>query len=1493
MELVSIHDDETYYFVRNMTIYTWIGMHKRCVKKDLFEWSDGSACTPEWEPKWRDADCLIPDPQKDVFVSLRWDGLRTLGGDDRRPFICADPHNDPECPGTVGGGHEHCSDDSENPITPFPSPTITTTSPTPQLVPTKVGILGNRTFKYFCDARTWTQARAHCQSINMELAAIHDNETYHFFRSLDTNSWIGLYKPCNPTDVFTYSDGSLCDGNDWDFNHAWGEPMQNEERGQFVAMRWDGLEGESSQEMIPFVCADPDESCSGSVDGGPPVCTESPSMAPTTTSHPTGVPITQMPSTFSPTMSPVTLHPHSEAPSVSPLTLAPSASPTQSPFTGAPFADSGQFVPVRTSTLNGRDFYYFQQPMPWPNAREYCQGIGMELVSIHDDETYAFIRSRLTTYAWIGFHRPCHEGTVFEWSDGSSQDCSYKWEIPWEHEKELRGEYAAMRLGGFQDVNVPYALLPFICADPFDEPTCPGSVGGSSEDCLERTENSYSPLRASSKPGETGRDFFYFQETMTWPDARKHCHSIGMELATAHDDETYELLRSLSTFAWIGLYRPCHDEYAFEWADGTSNNCSINWELPWSMQDFIYGQFVALRDEGFEDVWEPNAALPFICADPSDLPGCEGSVGGGPELCNKPTMSPTQTPTVISPTTEPSRHPTSTQSPTITRGPTMQPTFLLSRCDLDATHAGAKQCMNLCDGRQMELYTYKKTWHDANEFCRSRGKELYSPSTHHLNDALIKFLDFYPASECTEDEMYWIGLNDVDSDLKWTFADGDCLGYTNWAPAEPSVAESLQCGFIYGPPAPDNEHWTPDFVGLWDNDFCSREHRFVCVSPLEYPPCAQVNLTLSPTESKMNTSSPTVSTTELHPIHETYAPTLTPTTAPTINITEPTSPIETDGGDESPEYGTDPDDASFYAPIVAGSVTSFCVLGVIIVCNRRKDDGEEELNEQNMWQFGDILKTEKLEKKELTRSKGPNRPLCVDIFRILKKNKFRKWTTILSNFHNGALLNDTSRSELVEERRMWKYVLEDFLKKKFAPEGDVQVFFQDGQPQSFKALILEEITKTLSTIDTDVIIHNHDKKQNSDVDKECLISLAVLQNGCETGLSDHAYRLMGIYFTQVIDRIITDLIPNYSISSMPMTDPMWEGIYSVISLALRFICTRHRDQIFELRVCRDGFESRKLISKVTQLLKNPNILAALERTQKVTAEVEGKEDLMKSRFKILHAYRKVFFALQRISARATKLLKRKGNHKMKNVFHSDPENEKEFLRLCNGLSETHEFFGEDIKIRGALKESFQNAESTIILEITPRAAAMREKKNGTEFKDVKVPSMYATDTESRAEINSPGATFVKMQSYAETTTSLRNGYPRSGSIRERVDSRSMGMLTSQCTMSSRTGGNDNKKCENARSRSSEQKTMIELAPPGQRTRKSSKNSSDGSHAPSIAPLRIAEDERNSKQSAECHNSDSKNAHNHDDAEPNTGRSESSQSTVGLEDENDDLNVMTI
>ncbi|KAK0401952.1 hypothetical protein QR680_016064 [Steinernema hermaphroditum] len=108
--------------------------------------------------------------------------------------------------------------------------------------------------------------------------------------------------------------------------------------------------------------------------------------------------------------------------------------------------------------------------------------------------------------------------------------------------------------------------------------------------------------------------------------------------------------------------------------------------------------------------------------------------------------------------------------------------------------------------------TFKKTFQDAEDFCKSHNSHLIS-----LHDKATEneIAELFSRIERNKYKAYWIGLHKpqgINSRFSWV--DGSSLDYTNWMKGSPRDTPSEECGV----------HWYSEWVGL----SCQLKNPFVC-----------------------------------------------------------------------------------------------------------------------------------------------------------------------------------------------------------------------------------------------------------------------------------------------------------------------------------------------------------------------------------------------------------------------------------------------------------------------------------------------------------------------------------------------------------------------------------------------------------------------------------------------------------------------------------------
>ncbi|XP_066514867.1 macrophage mannose receptor 1 isoform X2 [Hoplias malabaricus] len=115
----------------------------------------------------------------------------------------------------------------------------------------------------------------------------------------------------------------------------------------------------------------------------------------------------------------------------------------------------------------------------------------------------------------------------------------------------------------------------------------------------------------------------------------------------------------------------------------------------------------------------------------------------------------------------------------------------------------------------------EKNWHDARDYCISQGGNLVSIRS----EAEQAFLTTMMLS--ASDDM-WIGLNDVNWEMRFLWTDGKGVVFTNWAKGHPvsvpdgrrAFGSDFDCVIIVKEP----NHIT----GMWKVEDCSEKRGFIC-----------------------------------------------------------------------------------------------------------------------------------------------------------------------------------------------------------------------------------------------------------------------------------------------------------------------------------------------------------------------------------------------------------------------------------------------------------------------------------------------------------------------------------------------------------------------------------------------------------------------------------------------------------------------------------------
>uniref|UniRef100_A0A3Q3EI28 Mannose receptor, C-type 2 n=1 Tax=Labrus bergylta TaxID=56723 RepID=A0A3Q3EI28_9LABR len=102
------------------------------------------------------------------------------------------------------------------------------------------------------------------------------------------------------------------------------------------------------------------------------------------------------------------------------------------------------------------------------------------------------------------------------------------------------------------------------------------------------------------------------------------------------------------------------------------------------------------------------------------------------------------------------------------------------------------------------------SWSEARISCQQQGAELLSITKLHEQTYINGLLTGYSAA-------LWIGLNDLDINGGWQWADSSPLKYLNWETEQPNHAEEVNCAVI-----------RTESSGRWQNRDCSVALPYVC-----------------------------------------------------------------------------------------------------------------------------------------------------------------------------------------------------------------------------------------------------------------------------------------------------------------------------------------------------------------------------------------------------------------------------------------------------------------------------------------------------------------------------------------------------------------------------------------------------------------------------------------------------------------------------------------
>lgn len=437
---------------------------------------------------------------------------------------------------------------------------------------------GDRKYQLCDTIRSWSEARAFCQSQGMDLLVLNSSQESTFIQSQMaqrlsiTDFWLGL-SDLETEGSFVWVDGSPLTSSNW----SSGEP--NDSGGEdcaqiFSGGLWNDLPCGYS---LPAVCESPCEAGIDADQDGFEGCSEDCNDA---------------------------------DPAIHPGVDDVCADGIDQDCNG--YTDDGVSCSECVSQVIGSNTYLFcSRPRTFDEARAHCQKLGADLTSVQSaDEWNAVWSESLNilgpTYAWIGLTDAAEEYN-FVWVDGAPvnyQNWSY-WQPDNANNEDCVGTFEDGTWNDFPCTFSQASICLQSCTNPQDtdldgysscngdcDDTNPQVHPSASESCTDSIDFNCDGQLGNNCPGacvpfstllSEGQYFegAYCSEPRAWLDAEGVCEGFGGTLAwfDNYDDQTMAMMAAIGIAgggaqAWFGLNDRV-SEGSYRWVDGSFAAFSI------------------------------------------------------------------------------------------------------------------------------------------------------------------------------------------------------------------------------------------------------------------------------------------------------------------------------------------------------------------------------------------------------------------------------------------------------------------------------------------------------------------------------------------------------------------------------------------------------------------------------------------------------------------------------------------------------------------------------------------------------------------------------------------------------------------------------------------------------------------------------------------------------------------------------------------------------
>ena len=462
---------------------------------------------------------------------------------------------------------------------------------------------------------------------------------------------------------------------------------------------------------------------------------------------------------------------------------------------------------------NGNDYQLTSQALSWTEAQAQAESLGGNLVSINDAAEQAWLNQTFgNERLWIGLSDRNTEGD-FQWIDGSNT--SYR---NW-----AAGEPNDYKFNGNLPAGEDYALMNWKSGGQWND--MPDSFAGTFRGIIEI------PQTAETFTYE-GKEYLLTDSALSWTEAQAQAESLGGNLVSINDAAEQAWLNQ--TFGnerlWIGL-SDRNTEGDFQWIDGSNtsyrnwaagepNDYKFNGNLPagedyalmnwksggqWNdMPDSFAGTFRGIIEigennsnpgvigletnnyqvneaDGTAEVTilrtqgsDGKATVDYRTVDAAAIAGLDYiAVAGTVTFADGETSKTIAIPIIDDDEAE------SSQNFSFAIDNVLGATLLAPRTALVNIEDNDSNGLTY-NGNQYFLTSSALTWSQAQAEAKSLGGNLVS-----INDALE---EAWLKDNFGEDEGFWIGINDVESEGNFEWVSGQPVTYTNWSLGEPNNA---------------------------------------------------------------------------------------------------------------------------------------------------------------------------------------------------------------------------------------------------------------------------------------------------------------------------------------------------------------------------------------------------------------------------------------------------------------------------------------------------------------------------------------------------------------------------------------------------------------------------------------------------------------------------------------------------------------------------------